>query len=296
MDKGDYAAACPRLSESYAQDPATGTLLALAVCEEQAGRTASAWAHYAEAAVRAKREGQTDRERAARARVRDLGPTLSRLIVEVSSAAESIDGLVVQRDGVALGRGAWGVSSPVDPGQHVVEVKAPGKRPFRAVISVAPNADLRTVFVPALEDQPATESPPPAPAVGLELAPFPTEDRGAESLNLRTIGLIVGGGGVVALGVSGYQAWRAKGLEDDSLAEGRCDANNECDAQGLAYRSDSVAAADAATVAFVVGGVLVGTGITLFLVGSSDREDQAHVRVTPGIGRGVGGLSVTGTF
>src|SRR5204863_10189231 len=60
MEAGNYKAACPKLEESYAQDPATGTLLALGICQERAGLTASAWATYSDAATRAKRDGRAD--------------------------------------------------------------------------------------------------------------------------------------------------------------------------------------------------------------------------------------------
>src|SRR4051812_42610356 len=77
MEAGNYVAACPKLEESYAQDPATGTLLALGICQERAGRTASAWATYSEAAGRAKRDGRADREQAAREHMAALEPKLS---------------------------------------------------------------------------------------------------------------------------------------------------------------------------------------------------------------------------
>src|SRR6478752_1211600 len=60
MEAGNYKDACPKLEESYAQDPATGTLLALGICQEHVGKTASAWATYSEVATRAKRDGRAD--------------------------------------------------------------------------------------------------------------------------------------------------------------------------------------------------------------------------------------------
>src|SRR5450432_2572833 len=110
MEAGNYAAACPKLQESYAQDPATGTLLALGICQERAGRTASAWATYAEAATRAKRDGRADREQAAREHMAALEPKLSHLTINVDPAAWALTGFSVKRDGREVGAGAWGAS------------------------------------------------------------------------------------------------------------------------------------------------------------------------------------------
>lgn len=72
MDAGRYPEACPKLAESYRLDPATGALLATALCYERAGRLASAWAAYTEAAARAKQEGSVDREEIARDKAAEL--------------------------------------------------------------------------------------------------------------------------------------------------------------------------------------------------------------------------------
>src|SRR4051794_10074481 len=69
LASGDHAHACPMLAESYRLDPASGGLLALAVCHEREGRLASASREFAEVAARSHAESRPDREQAARERV-----------------------------------------------------------------------------------------------------------------------------------------------------------------------------------------------------------------------------------
>src|SRR3954470_3724696 len=83
MDAGNFQAACPKLAESFEQDPGTGTLLALAICRERDGQLASAWASYGQVASRSKREGRADREQAARDAMQALEPRLSHLTITV---------------------------------------------------------------------------------------------------------------------------------------------------------------------------------------------------------------------
>ena len=72
MARGDYAAACPKLSESNRLDPGSGTLTALALCHEQEGKTATAWAEFIQVVSEAQQAGRTDREKFARQHVAAL--------------------------------------------------------------------------------------------------------------------------------------------------------------------------------------------------------------------------------
>src|SRR5262249_14269943 len=109
----DYEHACPKLSESFRLDPATGTLLALAICHEREGKIGSAWGEYTDVASRSKLESRPDREKAARAKANELEPRVSRITIALSDDAADIDGLVVQRNGVTLPGAVLGTAIPV---------------------------------------------------------------------------------------------------------------------------------------------------------------------------------------
>jgi hypothetical protein len=68
----NYAEACPLFAGSFAMDPATGTLLALALCHERAGEVKIAINEYRDTAERAAKEGRADRAQAASKRADEL--------------------------------------------------------------------------------------------------------------------------------------------------------------------------------------------------------------------------------
>jgi hypothetical protein len=260
IQQGDAASACPKLEESERLEPGIGTKLNLANCYEKVGRTASAWILYLEVESDTKRNGQVERQTMAHNRAAALQPKLSHLTISVPPAS-GVAGLVVERDGVAVGEAQWGLSIPVDPGAHTVKAHAPGKKDWQSTLTVAADASAQALSVPALEDAPVT----PLAASG---APKP------RSHALRT-------GAFVSFGVSGVGAvlgtvfgLRAISKNHQSNADGKCQGDT-CTPDGTTLRNDSRSAGNISTVAFVVSGAALATGVVLFFVDSKKEGDAA---------------------
>ena len=167
-----FDVACPKFQESYRLDPGIGTLFNLADCWEHIGRTASAWATFLQVVDEASRTKQADREKIARARATALEPKLSRLVVRVDSKDA---GLQVTKDGTIFGAAQWGSALPIDPGQHLIEARAPSKLPFQAKVQVLPGGQTVSVVVPTLSNEalPAVTPTPVAPASSPASPPAP---------------------------------------------------------------------------------------------------------------------------
>jgi len=283
MTNGHFEQACPKLAESYRLDPATGALLATALCYERAGRTASAWAAYTDAAARAKSDGAVAREQSARAKAAELEPKLDRLVVSVAGAAPS--GLVVTRDGTVLGEAEWGTPIPVDPGSHVVAANAAGKVGFRAVVSVR-GAVTQRVSIPELADLPPPDSASAPPAeTAAPAAPSPSVAPGFWT-PLRVTGTITTAVGVAAVAVGAVFGARALSRNADSNKNGHCKENDDCDAVGTRLRNEARNAGDVATLAMVSGLALAAGGVALFAVGAP-ADPALELWVTPPVvGRG----------
>jgi hypothetical protein len=296
MAQSDYAAACPKLAESNRLDPGSGTLTALALCHEQQGKTASAWAEFIEVVDQAQRAGRADRVKFAQQHVTALEPKLSRLTITVT---QSTAGLEVRRDGVVVGNAAWGMAAPVDPGEHVVEASGTGKRTWSARVTVGADGDTKSIAVPALEDEappPTTTTRPPPPRRDEAEPPaVPPETGGSQ----RTIGLVLGGAGVVAIGVGSFFGLRA--ISESSDAKKLCSPSSCTNPDAVATNDDAKTAAIVSDVAIGAGIVAVLAGGYLFLSAPSGApaagpKQPEALRVAPAVGRNGAGLILRGQW
>jgi hypothetical protein len=291
---GKVAEACPKLEESRRLDPLPGTLLNLAVCDEQAGRAASAVAQFREARALAQRDHRDDRVALIDQHLSALEGKVSGLVIVVGPDAD-VPGLTVTFDGSPLGRPVWGTRIPIDPGEHAIEASAPNKKAWKGVAKVGPGGDVQTVKVSPLEDAPLTPAPPPEPpSATMAAAPAPppspppaTSQTSGISARKR-LALVSAGVGLVGIGVGSY--FGALAISDHSKAT--C-TSYPCDDS---LNNQSGTAADISTTTFAVGLVAVGLAAFLWLGDSSGSSDKPAVSVLPSFGPGVGGVDVSGRF
>jgi hypothetical protein len=302
LEKKDFTNACPKLAESYRLDPATGALLALAVCHEGEGRTATAWAEFGEVAARSKAEGRADRERASREKSAALGPKLSTLTISLPAEVAATKGLSLKRDDVEIGQAVWGTPIPVDPGPHVVEATAAGKQSWRVTVTIGPLHDARVVEVPKLADelvatvpQQSAERPGAAPPVtpneattALSVKVSPDRTTGGGS-NWRTAGIITAATGIAALAVGGYYISRTLSKKSEYESDPNC--VYTCQALVDANSAGNIA------TGFVIGGTaLVGAGAAMYLFGPRYENRRVSLRLAPILTADVWQLAATGRF
>jgi hypothetical protein len=221
MKSRDFAAACPRLEESLRLDPATGTLVNLADCEEQVGRTASAWQHWRAAADRLP---AGDKRRAvAVQRAAALEKVLARLTIELAPSAPP--DVRVKRDGTLLGAPSLGVALPVDPGRHMVVVSANGRQDREIEVTIQ-DREQRTVTVEpgAIETLPAVPTPSAVPAslfapLKSDAPPTPVEvTKPTSPKSGSVLGYVLLGGGALGLGAAAYFGLGALAARHDAAA------------------------------------------------------------------------------
>lgn len=291
LEQGNTKAACPKFAESQRLEPATGTLLGLALCHEQDGKLASAWAEFVDAEGQAGREGQKDRAEFARGKAAALKPRLSTLRIVLSAQAQTIPGLEVRRDGSTLGSGGYDVAIPIDGGEHSLSATAEGYEVWETRVTLASEKDVQEVTVPGLVRLPeAVDGKQPTP-IGDTIGE-PPQKTPARWSTLRWVGVGAAGAGVIALGVGGYFGWSALDAKDRS----GCAAGGACpDTEGVQLWTQAQDDAGIATLALLSGTVLVGTGATLFFVGGNQPE-RGSAALTFVAAPGAYGAVACGTF
>jgi hypothetical protein len=284
MDRRDYEVACKKFEESYRLDPASGTLLNLAKCEESLGKLASAWQHNKEVAEQLP---STDKRRAKLQKLIDeLEPRVPRLIIKLSPEAPPDS--TVKRDAIELGSASLGVALPVDPGDHVITVTAKGRADQTIPIRLAEGDRKEIVASPGpllatgdrKKQKPAASSGPSgAGAAGADRA----------KLYLGITALAVGGASFAASMITGGLVLHRKGVVDE-----HCDDDQACDQAGLDAASSGSTLSIASTITFAVGIAGLGAGTVLLLTRDGGAPPKAALNVAAGPGAAY--FSVQGRF
>ena len=275
---GDLALACTRFAESYRLDPAAGTVLNLADCEEKSGRLSLALTHFAEA-----RDALAPRDfrlPTVKNRIASLDKRVPRLTLV--SAAPLPKGAHLECDGVELGPGALGVALPVDPGPHTCTLHVVDRSDSRVEIvlkegehrsvAIQPGAPTtgNVAFAPAPVPPPHRESPEVSAAPPSRAAP---PNRAAPSNRTPVYALgAVGIAGMIVGATSGVLALRA----GDAY---RAHCTPDCDPTGVDAASRGRTMVIVSPVGFAIGIAGLGAAAIVFALGN--RVKPASVQIGP---------------
>ena len=280
MKDGKFADACPKFEESQRADPASGTLLALAYCQELSGLLASSYANYLSAADLAAKEGQAERQKAAGERAEGLSKRVSTLTIIVPPELGRQAGLKVLRDGIEVDRISYNVRIPLNGGTHAIEVTAPGRERWAGVVILQTEADHKTLALPVLEPESQSFIETTGPRRGGGGGrPAPAESPGVRRMRQASIGLGLASAVGVTLGVTFGLA--AKSRNDASNRDGHCDASG-CDAYGADRRESALNAARVSTWSFVAAGALGAGALVLYFKAESTSSTQLATSLVDG--------------
>jgi hypothetical protein len=286
VQAGDWATACAKFAESERIEPAPGTLLNLADCEDHTGQLVSAHEHFGVAASGFPRGDA--RRTLALAREAQVDKRIVRLTLRLAPSGPP--DAVVHRGDAVVPASALGAPMLVDPGSMTLVVTARGHadRPYTLSLHEGDQVEqmLEVGDVQTGTPSPASAAPAAtAPAAVSGPAAPPVTGRGR-----RTVGFVLGGIGVAGLATGAVTGLLA--LDRASTVKSHCP-DLACDPQGLSAASQGQWLAPTSTVAFVAGGVLVAAG-AYFVFFSGSRSSS--VALAPAIGPQTGGALLRGEF
>jgi hypothetical protein len=290
LDAHDYAGAerACRGAHAIVKVPTASTCLGRAL--EGLGRLVESRDVFFEAAHYPAVAGEpkvfTDARTAASAEADALAARIPSLLILVTGPPETaklratVDGAAIPADTVRLPR-------KVDPGNHVVDVSAPGFRHARVEVAAVEGQEQRVAV--SIEPS-ATEARSSGP-----LQVEPAIPASAEPGNGRkAIALVTGGVGVASVVVGSVFGLVAS----SKWSSARNDCGGGCGPAAPAQGEKNTAASDAtvSTVAFVVGGALAAGGVVLYLTAPSGSTTGTGLRIAPSAGSGEAGVVLAGGF
>jgi hypothetical protein len=250
FDEGKYDLARSYFEQSQAIDPAVGTLLNLAVCEERLSRLTAALAHLN--AALAKADPTDGRRQLITGRLVELEKRTPRLTIRL--AAPLASDVTISLDGTSIDHSALGTAMRVDPGSHALKCAAPSGARCAQEVAVREGEDAVADLI--VTEPVAAPAPMPAPAP----APHPPEVTNRSS---NVVPYVIGGIGVASLAAGLITAMAV--INRKATVSEHCDASGGCDQQGLDAARSGKTLDVISTVTTLVGVAGIGTSAYLLL-------------------------------
>ncbi len=258
---GNFEVACGRFRESERLDPALGSRLNLADCEEKRGRLASAWSLFR--GVVAKLAEGDDRLPVAQRRLAALELRVPRLTMVLAPNAPR--STRVKEGDTEYAEGSFGVALPLDPGMHHLTVSAAGRYQRHLDVALEAGETAEVIITPG-SALPIIEKRAP------EAVPH-AEDH-------RTLGYVlagVGATGLVVGVVSGVLVLHQKSVYDDNCEVRQKVCNQAGKDAGAAGRALSVVS----VAGFAAGIAASAAGAYFILTSNAGSETSVSGALAP---------------
>ena len=295
MGEKRYAEACESFEKSYKLDPGIGAQLNIAKCYEDWGKIGRAFVAY-QAAEKQAHDAKDAREPKIHELVVAIEPNVPHLTIKVPKDAPPDFKVTLDGNPVTTFNDAM----VIDPGPKTIEWWVKGSAKKSKVVAIARGGESEvTLDIPKVETKPGpVEKPvvPEKPEGGEKPAPA---DPGKM---WKLGGMVLGGAGVVAIGVSSYLTLSARSRYKDALDMYCGGMTNNCDMMGLEITHDARHTANIATIVFFAGVAMAGGGAALYFLapkaheGSPPAEEQTGFYITPAISPDGAGIVLGGTL
>lgn len=264
---GKFSEACSAFEESQRLEPTSSTLLNLASCREMAGELATAWGLFLDVQRQTRNASDVASRKfhdVAAERSQKLEGRLSKLTISVPDKSK-VDQLEILRNKQPVPPVMWNRAFPLDGGTYTISARAPGSSVWTTEITLAPEADSKSVEIPDLKTLPADLKPDVVGTTKPTPRSVPTPNQPGTSRSY-VAPIAVGAGALVLLGGALGFELSARSTFDDAKAEMMDQARRD-ELHGSANTRRYIAQGLA-----VAGAGCAGVAIWLFLRGRSNES------------------------
>jgi Tfp pilus assembly protein PilF len=267
-EAGKTADACKKYEEALQYNPnAVGTILNVGLCNEEAGKYATAVKLYTQARDLAREGGYAEHRKAAEERIAAAQPLVSHLAVAFAEKPDQVK-LVIDDQVIPIDKTEDIV---IDPGSHHVVVTAPGRVPWETTITVD-KSGAKAIAVPKLG--------------------YPVTIKKGR----RTVGIILSGTGVamVATGI-GLGLYARHKYNGQIPTHCTTDDPPHCDSEGYRATNDARTFGTFGSIIGIGGIAVAGVGAYLWFFGPKAAAER-NVAVVPSLTPDAAGITAFGRF